>query len=215
LIWRVKGKILDKGPSHVVVDVAGVGLLLNTPISSFDRMGDVGEETELLTHLHVREDALDLYGFSEEAERRLFRMLLTVSGIGPRSALGILSGMNPEGLQTAILSGDVASLTRISGVGKKTAQRIVVELKGPLSDGTLEAGLATPGGRGDDKLGGAVEALVALGLRRSDAYRSVAEVLQTSDGDVSLEDVVRRVLSDSVKTAASEGAGKQKAEARK
>ncbi|MCK4546515.1 MAG: Holliday junction branch migration protein RuvA [Candidatus Eisenbacteria sp.] len=197
MIWRIKGKILDKGPSYLVIDVAGVGILVHTPVGLFDRLGGVGDEAELLTHFHIREDALDLYGFAEEKERRLFRMLLGVSGIGPRSALGILSGMNTDVLQTAILSGDVASLICIPGVGRKTAQRIVVELKGPLSEGLPELSLGGAVGTGGNKLSGAVEALEALGLRRSDAYRSAAKVLQDAGEHIGLEDVVRLVLSGS------------------
>ncbi len=196
LIWRVKGKILDKGPSHLVIDVGGIGLLVRTPVSSFDRFGREGQEAEILTHLHVRDDAMDLYGFADESQRRLFRMLLAVSGIGPRSALGILSGMSTEALQAAILSGDLATLNRIPGVGRKTAQRIVVELKGPLSEGQ-EIGFLSAAGGMDDRLGGAVEALVALGFRRSEAYRSAAGVIQ-SDGRATLEDVVKRVLAESM-----------------
>jgi Holliday junction DNA helicase RuvA len=196
VIWRVKGKILDKGPSHLVIDVGGLGLLVRTPVSSVDRFGREGQEAEILTHFHVRDDSMDLYGFVDESQRRLFRMLLAVSGIGPRSALGILSGMSTEALQAAILSGDVATLTRIPGVGRKTAQRIVVELKGPLSEGP-EIGFLSAAGGMDDRLGGAVEALVALGYRRSEAYRSAAGVIQ-SDGRATLEDVVKRVLAESM-----------------
>lgn len=180
-----------------MIDIGGVGLLLHTPVSSYDRFGREGEVAELVTHLHVRDDAIDLYGFSEERERRLFRMLLTVSGIGPRSALGILSGMSVDGLQSAILSGDVASLTRIPGVGRKTAQRIVVELKSPLSEGA-ETVLVTGAVGGGDRMGGAVEALVALGYRRTDAYRSVARVLKASGAEMTLEELVRRVLAASM-----------------
>ncbi len=209
MIWRVRGKILDKGPSHLVVDVGGIGFLVHTPVSSFDRFGGEGDDVDLLTYLHVREDAMDLYGFAEEGQRRLFRMLLAVSGIGPRSALGILSGMGTEALQTAILGADVATLTRIPGVGRKTAQRIVVELKGPLSEGP-GAGLFAAGGE-DDRLGGAVEALVALGFRRSEAYRSAANVIR-GGADVSLEEVVKQVLADSMARPHSSTAGEAKTE---
>jgi Holliday junction DNA helicase RuvA len=209
MITRIRGRILEKGPSHLVVDIAGVGLLVHVPVSSFDRFGREGEEVNLLTHLNVKEDALDLYGFASEGERRLFRMLLGVSGIGPRSALGILSGMNMDMLQTAILSGDVASLTRVPGVGKKTAQRIVVELKGPLSEG-LEAVVVGGAVGGDDKLTNAVEALVALGLRRSDAYRSVARAIREMGEDASLEEIVRRGLGQTVRVPQSDAAEEAK-----
>jgi Holliday junction DNA helicase RuvA len=212
VIWRVKGRILNKGPSHLVVDVGGVGLLIRTPVISFDRLGREGQEVEILTHLHVREDALDLYGFENENQRRLFRMLLSVSGIGPRSALGILSGMSTEALQTAILSGDVAALTRIPGVGRKTAQRIVVELKGPLSEEPETGGVLAAGE--DDRLGSAVEALVALGFRRSEAYRSAAKAMQAG-GEMTLEEIVRRALADSMGKAPREGAEATQVEVRK
>jgi len=169
---------------------------------------------EVVTHLHVRDDALDLYGFPSHKERRLFRMLLGVTGIGPRSALGILSGMSIEGLEAAIMSGDVTSLTRISGVGRKTAQRIVVELKGPLSEGREP--LAVGAGEGaEDKISGAVEALVALGLKRSEAYRSVTHIVRQTEGEVSLEDLVKRVLGGTVSPAACEEIEEARSEARR
>jgi Holliday junction DNA helicase RuvA len=130
MITFLHGKLLEALPTHVVIDVHGVGYEALIPLSSFDKLPQPGGDVKLLTQLIVREDAHVLYGFMSEAERELFRMLInSVSGIGPKTALNILSGMNPVAFRGAVSGGDVKALSQISGVGKKTAERIVVELK--------------------------------------------------------------------------------------
>src|SRR5438034_2902266 len=138
MITFLEGKLVEALPTQVTVAVHGVGYEVLIPLSSFDKLPAPGREVKLLTHLAVREDAHVLYGFMTPAERELFRLLInTVSGIGPKIALNILSGMNPTAFRGAVANGDVKALSQISGVGKKTAERIVVELKdqiGPVRD---------------------------------------------------------------------------------
>src|SRR5438034_4263332 len=130
MITFLHGKLIETLPTQVIVDVNGVGYEVLIPLSSYDKLPHPGQELKLLTHLVVREDAHVLYGFMTAAERELFRMLInTVSGIGPKIALNVLSGMNVIAFRGAVASGDVKALSQISGVGKKTAERIVVELR--------------------------------------------------------------------------------------
>ena len=139
MIARLRGKLAEKEPARVVIDVNGVGYEVAIPLSTFTAMPGPGGEVTLDIHTYVREDALALYGFSSKTERRVFERLIGISGIGPRLAITILSGGTVDGLVTAIRRGDLARLTAIPGVGKKTAERIVVELKDKLQDLTTEA----------------------------------------------------------------------------
>src|ERR1700751_306171 len=132
MIGLLRGCLLEKRPNQVILDVAGVGYLVAIPLSTFATLGELHTDVTLLIHTHVREDALALYGFLSSRERHFFEMLLGASGVGPSLALKILSGMSVEELVPAIRTGDVARLTRIPGVGRKTAERMVVELKDKL-----------------------------------------------------------------------------------
>src|SRR5215510_11941984 len=147
MITFLHGKLVDALPTQVTVDVHGVGYEVLIPLSSFDRLPTPGHEVKLLTHLAVREDAHVLYGFMSAQERELFRLLInTVSGIGPKIALNVLSGMNVTAFRGAVANGDVKALSQISGVGKKTAERIVVELKDKVgAAGAWEASSAQRG----------------------------------------------------------------------
>lgn len=129
MIASVQGVLAAKGKDHVIVDLGGVGLKVFVPTSSLDRLGSPGQKISLVTHLHVRENELALYGFASVEERELFELLLGVSGVGPRTALNMISALSPEVLREAIARGDVASLTRIPGIGKKVAERLVVDLR--------------------------------------------------------------------------------------
>ena len=144
MIGLLRGRLLEKRPNQVVLDVGGVGYLVAVPLSTFAALGDLHAEVTLLIHTHVREDALALYGFLSAREKHLFELLLGASGVGPSLALKILSGMNVEELVPAIRSGDLARLTKIPGVGRKTAERMVVELKDKLESVTVEAEKPTP-----------------------------------------------------------------------
>src|SRR6201984_3618631 len=132
MIGQLRGRLAEKRPNQVLVDVGGVGYLVQVPLSTFAALGELHAEVTLLIHTHVREDALSLYGFVSEREKHFFEMLLSASGVGPALALKILSGMSVEELVPAIRGSDLARLTKIPGVGRKTAERMVVELKDRL-----------------------------------------------------------------------------------
>ena len=139
MIGQLRGRLADKRPNQVLVDVGGVGYLVQVPLSTYAALGELHTEVTLLIHTHVREDALALYGFLSSREKHFFEMLISASGVGPSLALKILSGMSVEELVPAIRAGDLAGLTRIPGVGRKTAERMVVELKDKLEAVTIEA----------------------------------------------------------------------------
>ena len=173
MIAHIRGKLLYKIPNYVVIDCGGVGYELNISVSTYTELRDVGAEAVLHVHTHVREDALQLYGFFEVTEKLLFEKLLTISGIGPKLAITVLSGISAERLVGAIRGGDHATLTKIPGIGKKTAERVVLELKDKL-DG-LAAG--TPGVVAPVSLGAVADdvlsALVNLGYPRAVALKAV------------------------------------------
>jgi len=186
-------------PSVVVVDVGGVGYEALIPLSSFDKLPGIGEEVNLLTHLAVREDAHTLYGFISAGEREIFRLLVgAVSGIGPKIALNVLSGMSVDSFRASVAAGDDKSLSKISGIGKKTAQRIVVELKDKIGKATAAGPKSTEAGGasadGEQKLNDAVAALAALGFKAGDAAESVRAAQAMLGPDAAVEDLVRAAL---------------------
>ena len=177
MITFLHGKLVEALPTQVVVDVNGVGYEVLIPLSSFDKLPPPGQPVKLLTHLVIREDAHVLYGFMTAAERDLFRLLVNnVSGIGPKTALNIFSGMNATAFRGAVANGDVKSLSQISGVGKKTAERIVVELHDKIgAAGAWEAASAQRALSPDDqKINDAVLALMALGFKQIEAHDASA-----------------------------------------
>jgi Holliday junction DNA helicase RuvA len=197
MITFLHGKLLEALPTHVVIDVHGVGYEALIPLSSFDKLPQPGGDVKLLTQLIVREDAHVLYGFMSEAERELFRMLInSVSGIGPKTALNILSGMNPVAFRGAVSGGDVKALSQISGVGKKTAERIVVELKDKIGmAGAWEAASAQRTlSSSDQKINDAVLALMALGFKQIDAHDSVRAAQAVLGLEATVENLVRACL---------------------
>jgi Holliday junction DNA helicase RuvA len=197
MISFLHGKLVDALPTQVTVDVNGVGYDVLIPLSSFDKLPQPGGDVRLLTHLAVREDAHVLYGFMTAAERELFRMLInTVSGIGPKIALNVLSGMNPVAFRGAVANGDVKSLSQISGVGKKTAERIVVELRDKIgAAGAWEASSAARTlSSSDQKVNDAVLALMALGFKQPDAHESVRAAQAMLGETASVEELVRAAL---------------------
>jgi Holliday junction DNA helicase RuvA len=174
MIGQLRGRLADKRPNQVLVDVGGVGYLVQVPLSTFAALGELHTEVTLLIHTHVREDALALYGFLSSREKHFFEMLLSASGVGPTLALKILSGMSVEELVPAIRGSDLAGLTRIPGVGRKTAERIVVELKDKLEAVAIESEkqiASSPAGTQAD----VVSALVNLGYDARAAEGAVAE----------------------------------------
>jgi Holliday junction DNA helicase RuvA len=197
MITFLQGKLVDALPTQVTVDVGGVGYEALIPLSSFDKLPQCGESVKLLTQLVVREDAHVLYGFMTSAERELFRLLVqTVSGVGPRTALNILSGVSAASFRSAVASGDIKALSQISGVGKKTAERIVVELKDKMgAAGAWEvSGAARNLSASDQKVNDAALALSALGFKQAEAY-DAARAAQAVLGEQStVESLVRACL---------------------
>jgi Holliday junction DNA helicase RuvA len=197
MITFLHGKLVESLPTQVIVDVNGIGYEVLIPLSSFDKIPAPGQPVKLLTQLVVREDAHILYGFATAVERDLFRMLINnVSGIGPKTALNILSGMNVVAFRGAVANGDVKSLSQISGVGKKTAERIVVELRDKIgAAGALEAASAKHGLSPDDqKINDAVLALMALGFKQIEAHDTVRAAQTMLGGTATVEQLVRACL---------------------
>ena len=190
MIEFVRGTLVEKHPTHVVIDCHGVGYRLNIPVSSFARTVEPGQEARFLTYHHVREDVEDLYGFATSDERELFVLLLGVSGIGPKLAQAVLSGLPAPALREAIHKSDLTVLTRIPGVGRKTAERMVVELKDKVARSSGDSETEIGSALGSDE---AVKALVALGYNRFEAQKAVSTIRQ-GRGDLPLEDVVREAL---------------------
>jgi Holliday junction DNA helicase RuvA len=189
MIARLSGTVLEKHPMRVVIDVGGVGYEVHVPLSSFAAVGDPGATLTLRVHTHVREDALMLYGFASALEQLVFERLIAVSGIGPKLALSVLSGLAPEELVQAIARADVARLTSIPGIGKKTAERIVLELKDKLAAVATAGTVMTPAGPREDL----VSALLNLGYHRPLAEKAVDRALQ--DGaDRGFEPLLRAAL---------------------
>jgi Holliday junction DNA helicase RuvA len=197
MISFLQGKVVDSLPTQVTVDVHGVGYDVLIPLSSFDKLPQPGQDVRLLTHLAVREDAHVLYGFMTHQERELFRLLInTVSGIGPKIALNVLSGINVTAFRGAVANGDVKALSQISGVGKKTAERIIVELKDKIgASGAWEALSAqrtlSPE---DQKINDAVLALIALGFKQIEAHECAVAAQRSLAPSCTVEDLVRACL---------------------
>jgi Holliday junction DNA helicase RuvA len=197
MITFLHGKLVEALPTQVTVEVQGVGYEVLIPLSSYDKLPPPGHDVRLLTHLAVREDAHTLYGFMTAAERDLFRLLIhTVSGIGPKIALNILSGMNVTALRGAVANGDVKALSQISGVGRKTAERIVVELRDKIgAAGAWEAASAARAlSAADQKLNDAVLALLALGFKQIEAHDAVRAAQSILGPQAGTEDLVRAAL---------------------
>jgi Holliday junction DNA helicase RuvA len=197
VITFLQGKLVDVLPTQVAIDVGGVGYDVLIPLSSFDKLPSAGQEVRILTHLQVREDAHILYGFMSSGERDLFRLLVNnVSGIGPKIALNVLSGMSVTAFRGAVANADVKSLSQISGVGKKTAERIVVELKDKIGQaGAWEAASAARALSADEqKINDAVLALIALGFKQVEAHDTIKAVVEKLGPTAGVEDLVRAAL---------------------
>jgi Holliday junction DNA helicase RuvA len=198
MIARLAGTLLSKQPPLMVIDVAGVGYEVEAPLSVFYDLPETGQPVVILTHLSVKEDSHTLYGFSSEAERTLFRQLLKISGIGAKLALTILSGASGEELARYVAERDTAALTRLPGIGKKTAERIIIELRDKLGDlpDALSAGPAGGKVPGGSALGEATNALIALGYKPQEAGRMARSV---AEPEMSVEQIIRHALQSMVK----------------
>src|SRR2546426_7776919 len=196
MITYLDGKLTAALPTQAIVDVGGVGYEVFIPLASYDKLPPVGQPLRILTHLHVREDAQILYGFMTAAERDLFRLLVNnVSGIGPKLALAVLSGMSVNNFKTAVVNSDVAMLSKISGLGKKTAERIVLELKDKVGVAAAwEAASATHAPTPEqERVNEAVLALIALGYKQIDAHKAVRELQERGEAK-SAEELVKLAL---------------------
>jgi Holliday junction DNA helicase RuvA len=198
MIGRLSGILVERHPPFLLIDVNGVGYEVEAPLSVFYDLPENGKPVVLLTHLAIKDDAHTLYGFASESERRLFRQLLKISGIGAKLALTILSGASGDQLARFVADRDTAALTRLPGIGKKTAERIIIELRDKLDDfapvaGGLPGGAAAPAA---DAVGEAKNALVALGYKPQEADRMVRAA---AEPDMETEDIIRRALKSTVK----------------
>ncbi|MFC1808812.1 Holliday junction branch migration protein RuvA [Candidatus Omnitrophota bacterium] len=193
----IVGTLVEKKPTHVVIDVNGIGYFIHISLATYSQVHQNNGRCSLYVHLIVREDDLKLFGFADKEEREVFRMLLSVSGIGPRVALTVLSGIGVEKLKEAIAMGNVAALTSVSGIGKKTAQRLIVELKEKVSDFVKGSNtLSIPGENSvtselaDDVL----SALLSLGYKRAEATKAVSQAFNKNP-DTSVEELIRESLN--------------------
>ena len=195
MIGRLKGILIHKAPPWLVVDVHGVGYELEAPMSTFYDLPDVGREVSLFTHYAQKEDSVSLYGFLRESERRLFRDVQKVSGIGAKIALAILSGVSVESFAHLVQTSDITALTRIPGIGKKTAERIVVELRDRATtlSGSGVAGVIT---LPDDPVSEAITALQALGYKPAEADRLVKKAAQEGDDAPT---IIRKALQSALR----------------
>ena len=195
MIGFLRGRVVEKQPNRILIDVHGVGYDVVVPLSTYYEIGDAGTEAALRVHTHVREDALQLYGFNSPLEQQLFERLISISGIGPKLAVSVLSGIETRELIGAVQRGDVARLTRVPGVGKKTAERIVLELKDRLAQIPAIVQAPAPADTGDRLRDDLLSALQNLGYQRSFAEKAVDAALTGSD-EPTFEQALRAALRE-------------------
>jgi Holliday junction DNA helicase RuvA len=195
MIDYLNGKLVHKDPTYVLLDVGGIGYHVNISLQTYSKIKDE-EQLRLLTFLHIKEDAHTLYGFKEQHEKRLFLLLISINGVGPNTGLMILSSLSSEEIEQAILSGDVATIQGVKGIGTKTAQRIILELKDKVGKST-SGETAAPLGflQGGNKIREeALQALMTLGFPKAVAEKNLAIVLKKSGGNLSLEELIKASL---------------------
>jgi len=198
MIGRLRGLLVAKQPPSLLLDVAGVGYELEAPMSTFYELPELGREITLHTHLSIKEDAHSLYGFAKEAERSLFRTLIKVSGIGAKTALSILSGVSVDDFSRLIAHADISALQRIPGIGKKTAERLILELKDKVAavSGTANLMMGARSAVPNDPVSEASVALQALGYRPQDVGKMVQAVAEPGD---SVETIIRKALKSALR----------------
>jgi holliday junction DNA helicase RuvA len=196
MISFLRGHLTSKSPTDVVVDVHGVGYAIHIPLSTFETLGSVGSEVTVHTYLHVREDALQLYGFATGTEREMFRLLIGVTGIGPKMAQGILSGMGVNDIRQHIARGNFTALTAIPGVGRKLAERLIVELREKISSAEPGASIVTGASEQQQHVRAeALLALTSLGYTRTAAEKALrAAILEAANADVTVEVLIKSSL---------------------
>ncbi|MBI4727650.1 Holliday junction branch migration protein RuvA [candidate division TA06 bacterium] len=190
---HIKGTLIQKKPAEAVLEANGVGYQISISLNTFEKLPETGNQAKLLTYLHVKEDALQLFGFATDKERKVFKILIGVSGIGPKLALTVLSHMSPENLEQAVANQDMTRLTAISGIGKKTAERLLIELKGKIAEAVVE-GLPTIKGQGTGASDPAVEALMSLGLNFVEARAAVDRAKTKLGENAAMEQLIREAL---------------------
>ncbi|MEC9026143.1 MAG: Holliday junction branch migration protein RuvA [Candidatus Neomarinimicrobiota bacterium] len=195
MIESLKGILNKKDPTQVIIDVGGVRLGVHITLSTYEKLGDVNAEVELLTYLNVREDIMELYGFFDNSERLLFKLLTSVNGIGPKSALNILSGTNPNSFKKNIINGDISSLTSIPGIGAKTAKRIVIELKDKFIDGgeSVELGFQLDSDE-EGVIEDVIKVLLSLGYNRNSIDKAISEIATKEVLKEDLEKIIKMTL---------------------
>ncbi len=196
MITRIRGKLLRAGLTSIVVDVGGVGYEILISLATHGMLPNEGSEVEILTHLHHKDDTMVLFGFMTEEERELFRMLISVSGIGPKGAMGILSGISVDDFKGAIARGDEKMLKTVSGIGPKTASRLIVELKERVGLAPAYQALSRElePTKEQKQLYDAVLALIKLGYTQAAAHKALKRVLEETEGEIDLEELVKKAL---------------------
>lgn len=195
MISYLSGKLVVKDPTYVIIDVGGIGYQVKISLQTYSKIKDE-EQIRLLTFLHIKEDAHTLYGFKEEDEKRLFLLLIGINGVGPNTGLMILSSLNTEEIEQAILSGDVGTIQHVKGIGTKTAQRIILELKDKVGKmgnegNTSPLGFLKSSNKTREE---ALQALITLGFPKAAAEKNIAIVLKKTVGEISLEDLIKASL---------------------
>ncbi len=200
MIAHIQGRLYFKSPEHLIIDVEGIGYQVHVPLTTFYELPDVGNTVALHIHTHVREDVLQLYGFQAQEEKALFIRLIGVAGIGPRLAVNILSGISPAELAESLLQGDLARLISIPGVGRKTAERIMVEMRDklPALAADRDIALSVKNAAAEAVIEDAISALVNLGYKKGLAQRAVDQAQQRLQGEMTLE----RLLKESLRALA-------------
>jgi len=191
MIGHLTGKIISKKPTQIMLDVNGVGYIINISLNTFEKLPELNQSTSLFTFLSVREDALDLFGFSSPSEKEMFQLLISVSGIGPKLGLATLSGIPIEELKQALSEGNISRLVAIPGIGRKTAERLLLELKDKIEKVVLDVDVPMSGAlsmRND-----AVVALTTLGYNQKAAEKMIRDLLQQSP-DMAIEDLIKEAL---------------------
>jgi len=191
MITFLEGILVEKSPARLIINVAGIGYEVFIPLSSYDHLPAINQSCRILVYDYIREDQHSLFGFMTDIERKTFALLMNVNGIGPKLAMSALSSLAVSDLNTAIVSGDVARLTTITGIGKKMAERMVVELRDKLASSEMTAGIGP--GKQNIKTADAILALVSLGYKQAEAGKMVASVA-AGDENMPVEEIVRRAL---------------------
>lgn len=192
MYYYIKGTLVQKGDNYLVVDANGVGYMIYTSMTSLADVGETGRNVTMYTYLHVREDVMDLYGFATIEEKNMFMNLISVSGVGPKAALAILSVTTPAKFAVAVVTNDVKTITKASGVGPKMAQRVILELKDKLKTEELEIDADEDTGEiPSDNKNEAISALIVLGYSPSDAQKAVKGI----DGTLNVEEIIKKALS--------------------